>query len=207
MWARIMKELGATDPQALMLRFHAQTGGSTLTAQQPLNNVPRVTIQALSAVLGGTQSLHTNGYDEALGLPTEEAAAIALRTQQVIGFESGITQTVDPLGGSYFVEALTDAMENSAWNLIHRIDEMGGSVEAIEQGFIQNEIAKAAYEHQLEVETGKKIIVGVNAFETVNEPPANVFRVDDSIRKIQSDKLIILRKKETLLNATTSCNF
>src|ERR1700760_2186272 len=148
MWAHIMKELGATDPQAMMLRFHAQTGGSTLTAQQPVNNIARVTIQALSAVLGGTQSLHTNGYDEALGLPTEAAAAIALRTQQIIGFESGVTQTVDPLGGSYFIESLTNSVETTAWELIKRIDEMGGSVDAIEQGFIQNEIAKSAYDHQ-----------------------------------------------------------
>ena len=146
MWARIMKDLGATDPQAMMLRFHAQTGGSTLTAQQPINNISRVTIQALSAVLGGTQSLHTNGYDEALGLPTEEAAGIALRTQQIIGFESGVTETVDPLGGSYFVESLTRSVEEEAEALIKQIDEMGGSVAAIEQGFIQNEIAKSAYD-------------------------------------------------------------
>lgn len=195
MWARIMKDLGATDPQAMMLRFHAQTGGSTLTAQQPVNNIARVTIQALSAVLGGTQSLHTNGYDEALGLPTEEAAAIALRTQQIIGFESGIPDTVDPLGGSYFVENLTNSVEKAAWELIQRIDEMGGSVEAIEKGFIQNEIAKSAYEHQRGVETGKKIIVGVNSFETDEKDKTKIFRVDDSIRKIQSDKLIALRRE------------
>src|ERR1700676_1228524 len=128
MWSQIMKELGATDPQAMMLRFHAQTGGSTLTAQQPLNNIARVTIQALSAVLGGTQSLHTNGYDEALGLPTEEAAGIALRTQQILGFESGVSETVDPLAGSFFVETLTNEVEAEAWNLLNRIDGMGGSV-------------------------------------------------------------------------------
>jgi methylmalonyl-CoA mutase N-terminal domain/subunit len=195
MWALIMKELGATDPQAMMLRFHAQTGGSTLTAQQPVNNIARVTIQALSAVLGGTQSLHTNGYDEALGLPTEEAAAIALRTQQIIGFESGVTQTVDPLGGSYFIESLTNSVETAAWELIRRIDEMGGSVDAIEQGFIQNEIAKSAYDHQRKVETGEKIIVGVNAFESDEKDNTKVFRIDDSIRKIQTDKLAALRRE------------
>jgi methylmalonyl-CoA mutase N-terminal domain/subunit len=195
MWAEIMKELGATDPQAMMLRFHAQTGGSTLTAQQPVNNIARVTIQALSAVLGGTQSLHTNGYDEALGLPTEEAAAIALRTQQIIGFESGVTQTVDPLCGSYFIESLTNAVEAAAWKLIRRIDEMGGSVDAIEQGFIQNEIAKSAYDHQCKVEKGEKIIVGVNAFESKEKDPTKVFRIDDSIRKIQTDKLTSLKRE------------
>src|ERR1700759_2959467 len=195
MWAHIMKELGATDPQAMMLRFHAQTGGSTLTAQQPVNNIARVTIQALSAVLGGTQSLHTNGYDEALGLPTEEAAAIALRTQQIIGFESGVTQTVDPLGGSYFIESLTNSVEAAAWELIRRIDEMGGSVDAIEQGFIQNEIAKSAYDHQRKVENKEKIIVRVKAFESDEKDNAKIFRIDDSIRKIQIDKLAALRRE------------
>jgi methylmalonyl-CoA mutase, N-terminal domain len=195
MWAHIMKELGATDPQAMMLRFHAQTGGSTLTAQQPVNNIARVTIQALSAVLGGTQSLHTNGYDEALGLPTEDAAAIALRTQQIIGFESGVTQTVDPLGGSYFIESLTNSVETAAWELIKRIDEMGGSVDAIEQGFIQNEIAKSAYDHQRKVEKGEKIIVSVNAFESDEKDHTKIFRIDDSIRRIQTDKLAALRRE------------
>jgi methylmalonyl-CoA mutase N-terminal domain/subunit len=195
MWAQMMKELGATDPQAMMLRFHAQTGGSTLTAQQPVNNITRVTIQALSAVLGGTQSLHTNGYDEALGLPTEEAAAIALRTQQIIGFESGVTQTVDPLGGSYYIESLTNTVETAAWKIIQKIDEMGGSVDAIEQGFIQNEIAKSAYDHQRKVETGEKIIVSVNAFESDEKDHTKIFRIDDSIRKIQTDKLAALRRE------------
>jgi methylmalonyl-CoA mutase N-terminal domain/subunit len=195
MWAQIMKELGATDPQAMMLRFHAQTGGSTLTAQQPVNNIARVTIQALSAVFGGTQSLHTNGFDEALGLPTEDAAGLALRTQQIIGFESGITDTVDPLGGSYFVESLTNSVEDAAWALIRKIDELGGSVAAIEQGFIQNEIAKSAYEYQLKVESKEKIIVGVNAFESNEKDLTKVFRIDDSIRKIQSEKLAALRRE------------
>ncbi len=145
MWANIMKELGATDPKAMMLRFHTQTGGSTLTAQQPLNNISRVTIQTLAAVLGGTQSLHTNGYDEALSLPTEEAARIALRTQQIVAFESGATETVDPLAGSYYIESLTNEVEARAMELIKRIDDLGGSVSAIEQGFIQDEIARSAY--------------------------------------------------------------
>jgi methylmalonyl-CoA mutase N-terminal domain/subunit len=195
MWAVIMKELGATDPQAMMLRFHAQTGGSTLTAQQPVNNIARVTVQALSAILGGTQSLHTNGYDEALGLPTEEAAGIALKTQQIIGFESGVTDTVDPLGGSYFIESLTNSMEEAAWSLIGRIDEMGGSVDAIEQGFIQNEISKSAYDHQRKVETKEKLIVGVNIFESEEKDNTKIFRIDDSIRKIQTEKLAALRRE------------
>ncbi|MDP4130598.1 MAG: methylmalonyl-CoA mutase family protein [Bacteroidota bacterium] len=195
MWAQIMKELGATEPQAMMLRFHAQTGGSTLTAQQPLNNICRVTIQALSAVFGGTQSLHTNGYDEALGLPTEEAAGIALRTQQIIGFESGVADTADPLGGSYFVESLTASMEKAAWELIQKVDEFGGSVEAIEEGFMQNEIAKSAYLQQRQVETGEKIIVGVNTFQSPEKGETPVFRIDDSIRKIQSGKLATLRRQ------------
>jgi methylmalonyl-CoA mutase N-terminal domain/subunit len=193
MWAKMMKELGATDPKAMMLRFHSQTGGSTLTAQQPLNNISRVTIQTLAAVLGGTQSLHTNGYDEALSLPTEEAARIALRTQQVVAFESGAPDTVDPLGGSYFIESLTDEVENAAWKLIEKIDAMGGSVNAIEEGFIQNEIARSAYEHQRKVETNEKIIVGVNKFQVQDEVPIPVFKIDDSIRTLQTNKLARLR--------------
>ncbi|HEX2628188.1 MAG TPA: methylmalonyl-CoA mutase family protein, partial [Chitinophagaceae bacterium] len=178
MWARMMKELGATDPKAMMLRFHTQTGGSTLTAQQPLNNISRVTIQTLAAVLGGTQSLHTNGYDEALSLPTEEAARIALRTQQVVAFESGAPDTVDPLAGSYFIESLTAQMEKAAWQLIEKIDAMGGSVPAIEQGFIQDEIARSAYEYQRNIETGEKIIVGVNKFQVKDEAPIPVMKID-----------------------------
>jgi methylmalonyl-CoA mutase, N-terminal domain len=193
MWAKMMKYLGATDPKAMMLRFHSQTGGSTLTAQQPLNNIARVTVQTLAAVLGGTQSLHTNGYDEALSLPTEEAARIALRTQQVVGFESGAPETVDPLAGSYFVEALTNEVENKAWELIAKIDAMGGSVSAIEQGFIQDEIARSAYEYQRQIEDGSKIIVGVNRFHTDEKNDTPVFRIDDSIRTLQSEKLKQLR--------------
>jgi methylmalonyl-CoA mutase N-terminal domain/subunit len=195
MWARIMKELGATDPKALMLRFHTQTGGSTLTAQQPLNNISRVTVQTLAAVLGGTQSLHTNGYDEALSLPTEEAARIALRTQQVVAYESGAADTVDPLAGSYFVESLTKEVEDAAWKLIEHIDRMGGSVSAIEQGFIQEEIARSAYEYQQHVERKEKLIVGVNSFLTEEKDSIPVLRIDDSIRQVQVEKLNDLKRR------------
>ncbi|MFI5128357.1 MAG: methylmalonyl-CoA mutase [Chitinophagales bacterium] len=195
MWAQMMKDLGATDPKAMMLRFHTQTGGSTLTAQQPLNNISRVTIQTLSAVLGGTQSLHTNGYDEALSLPTEQAARIALRTQQVVAHESGVADTADPLAGSYFVEALTSEVEQKAWELIGKIDAMGGSVPAIEEGFIQDEIARSAYEYQRQVETGEQIIVGVNKFQLNDEATIPILRIDDSIRQMQAEKLKALRNK------------
>ncbi len=195
MWAVMMKELGATDPKAMMLRFHTQTGGSTLTAQQPLNNIARVTVQTLAAVLGGTQSLHTNGYDEALSLPTEEAARIALRTQQVVAFESGAAGTVDPLAGSYFVESLTKQVEEEAWKLIGKIDAMGGSVSAIEQGFIQDEIARSAYDYQRQIERNEKIIVGVNKFQVTEANTVPPFKIDDSIRQVQSEKLAILRRQ------------
>ena len=195
MWAEIMKDLGATDPKAMMLRFHSQTGGSTLTAQQPLNNISRVTIQTLAAVLGGTQSLHTNGYDEALSLPTEEAARIALRTQQVVAFESGAADTVDPLAGSYYIESLTNEVEKEAWRLIERIDALGGSVSAIEQGFIQEEIAASAYSHQKKVEAGDKIIVGMNKFQSPEKNDVPPFRIDDSIRQVQIDKIESLKKR------------
>jgi methylmalonyl-CoA mutase N-terminal domain/subunit len=178
-----------------MLRFHTQTGGSTLTAQQPLNNIVRVAIQTLAATLGGTQSLHTNGYDEALSLPTEEAARIALRTQQIVGFESGIADTVDPLAGSFYVEALTNEVESKAWELIHKIDAMGGAVSAIEQGFVQDEIAKSAYRYQKEIESNEKIIVGVNKFTSTDNEVPEVFRIDDSIRKVQSERLKDLRSR------------
>lgn len=195
MWARIMKDLGATDPKAMMLRFHAQTGGSTLTAQQPLNNISRVTIQTLAAVLGGTQSLHTNGYDEALSLPTEEAARIALRTQQIVAFESGAAETVDPLGGSYYIESLTNEVEKQAWALIEKIDKMGGSVSAIEQGFIQDEIARSAYQFQKKVESGEKVIIGMNKFQSAEKENALLFKIDDSIRQVQIEKIEALHKK------------
>jgi methylmalonyl-CoA mutase, N-terminal domain len=194
MWAAIMKKLGATDPRALMLRFHTQTGGSTLTAQQPLNNISRVTIQTIASVLGGTQSLHTNGYDEALSLPTEEAARIALRTQQIVAYESGIADTVDPLAGSYFVESLTNEVEAEAWKLIEKIEAIGGSVNAIEQEFIQHEIAKSAYQYQRNIEDGSKIIVGVNAFQNEDLGKVPGFRIDDSIRDLQTEKIITLKK-------------
>ncbi|SDT62832.1 methylmalonyl-CoA mutase [Mucilaginibacter mallensis] len=195
MWAHITKELGATDLGAQKLRFHTQTGGSTLTAQQPMNNIVRVSNQALAAVLGGTQSLHTNGYDEALSLPTEAAAKIALRTQQIIAFESGVTDTVDPLAGSYFIEALTDELEKAAYIYIDKIDAMGGSVKAIEQDYMQQEIASAAYQYQNEIESGEKILVGVNRFTQTEETATNVFRVDDSIRKHQIEKIIKLKSE------------
>nr|MBA2407793.1 methylmalonyl-CoA mutase [Chitinophagales bacterium] len=193
MWAKITKVLGATDPRAQMLRFHTQTGGSTLTAQQPMNNIVRVTIQALAAVLGGTQSLHTNGFDEALSLPTEIAAGLALRTQQVIAFESNVAQTVDPLGGSFFIEQLTDEVESKAWDYIEKIDAMGGSIHAIEEGFIQDEIAKAAYSYQRSIEDESKIIVGVNKFVHEEEKQSALFKVGDEIRQLQIDKLKKLR--------------
>jgi methylmalonyl-CoA mutase, N-terminal domain len=195
MWATITKDLGATDVKAQMLRFHTQTGGSTLTAQQPQNNIIRVTIQALAAVLGGTQSLHTNGFDEALALPTEDAARIAVRTQQVVAHESGVAQTVDPLGGSYYIEALTNEVEAKAWEYINRIDEMGGAIAAIEAGYIQQEIASSAYTYQKDIESGEKIIVGVNSY-TVDEPPfKNLFTVNDSIRQVQTDKIKKLKSE------------
>ncbi len=193
MWANIMKALGATDEKAMMLRFHTQTGGSTLTAQQPLNNISRVTIQTLAAVLGGTQSLHTNGYDEALSLPTADAARIALRTQQIVAYESGITNTVDPLAGSYYVEQLTQQIQEKATALVNKIDAMGGSVAAIEAGFMQEEIAKAAYAYQRSIENGGQIIVGVNKFEIANEASIPVFKIDESIQQIQTQKINMLK--------------
>jgi methylmalonyl-CoA mutase N-terminal domain/subunit len=194
-WANIMKELGATDPKAMMLRFHAQTGGATLTAQQPLNNIVRVTMQTLAAVLGGTQSLHTNGYDEALSLPTEESAGIALRTQQIVAFESGVTDMVDPLAGSYFIENLTKEIETESWKLIEKIDQLGGSVSAIEQGFMQDEIAKSAFEYQRQIEIGDKIIVGVNKFQAEETSNIPGFKIDDSLSKLQADKLKKLKEQ------------
>lgn len=204
MWAQIMKELGATDPKAMMLRFHTQTGGSTLTAQQPFNNICRVTVQTLAAVLGGTQSLHTNGYDEALSLPTEEAARIALRTQQIVAYESGAPETVDPLAGSFFVESLTNEVENAAWQLVQKIDAMGGSVAAIEAGFMQDEIARSAYEYQRHIETGEKIIVGVNKFQVSEDQSIPVFKIDDSIQTVQTNKLKDLRSRRDNTKASAS---
>ncbi|HXR54729.1 MAG TPA: methylmalonyl-CoA mutase family protein, partial [Acidimicrobiales bacterium] len=189
MWTRIMTErFGAQDPRSKMLRFHAQTGGSTLTAQQPENNIVRVSIQALSAALGGTQSLHTNGFDEALGLPTERAAKIALRTQQVIGHESGIADTVDPLAGSYYVEALTDEVERRAFEYLERIDRLGGAVAAIEARFMQDEIDQAAYADAKAVEDGEKVVVGVNRFVDEVHEPAEVFPIDVELQQAQVER-------------------
>ena len=171
LWARLMRERFGANDQSCRLRFHTQTGGVTLQAQQPLNNVVRVTVQALAATLGGTQSLHTNGYDEALALPTAEAATLALRTQQIVGYESGIANTVDPLAGSWYVEQLTDAIEARAMELLTKVDELGGAAEAIRAGFFQEEIGRSAYEYQLRVESGDTVVVGVNKFGDGQDPP------------------------------------
>ena len=195
MWAKIMQELGANDEKAQKLRFHTQTGGSTLTAKQPQNNIVRVSNQALSAVLGGTQSLHTNGYDEAVSLPTEEAARLALRTQQVIAHESGVTDTVDPLAGSHFVEKLTEEIEERASKYIEKIDAMGGSVKAIENQYMQNQIADSAYRYQKALEEKEKVVVGVNAYVQEDEQPVDVFEVDDAIRQQQAEKIENLKKR------------
>ncbi|MHB8592924.1 MAG: acyl-CoA mutase large subunit family protein [Acidimicrobiales bacterium] len=193
MWAKIMEErFGATDERSMLLRFHTQTGGSTLTAQQPENNIVRVTVQALSAVLGGTQSLHTNGYDEALGLPTTKAAKIALRTQQIVGYESGVGDTVDPLAGSYFVESLTDEVERAAWEYLARIDDLGGSVEAIEAGFMQGEIEQAAYAYAKAIDDDEKIVVGVNRFPEAVEP-VEVFPIDPALQSSQVNRTCKVR--------------
>ncbi|MXV51887.1 methylmalonyl-CoA mutase [Pedobacter sp. HMF7647] len=189
MWATIIKQFGASQEAAQKLRFHAQTGGSTLTAQQPLNNIARVTMQGLAAVLGGAQSLHTNGYDEALSLPGEKAAQIALRTQQIIAYETGVADTADPLAGSYFVESLTDELETLAWQYIENIDAMGGAVHAIEAGYMQNEIAKSAYKYQQAIENGERIIVGVNKFTTEEKLVEEPFRVDERSEKSQIESL------------------
>ena len=189
MWARIMTErFGVTNERSKLMRFHTQTGGSTLTAQQPENNIVRVTLQALAAVLGGTQSLHTNGFDEALGLPTTRAAKIALRTQQVIGYESGVADTVDPLAGSYFVESLTDEIEKRAWEYVERIDEMGGAVTAIEAGFMQDEIEHAAYAYAKAVDGSEKVLVGVNRFVDEEVEVTDVFPVGPAHQRSQIER-------------------
>jgi methylmalonyl-CoA mutase N-terminal domain/subunit len=194
LWARIMQErFGVTNPKAQALRFHAQTGGSTLTAQQPENNIVRVAIQALSAVAGGAQSIHTNGYDEALALPSERAARIALRTQQLLAHEAGGTDTADPLGGSYFIEALTDELEAKAWELIQHVDELGGAVAAVEQGFVQGEIEQAAFRWQQEIESGERVIVGVNTFTEGEEEPIELHRLDPAAEKRQLERTARVR--------------
>ncbi len=178
-----------------MLKFHTQTGGSTLTAQQPDNNIIRVTIQTLAAVLGGTQSLHTNSRDEALALPTEESVRIALRTQQIVAHESGVTNTVDPLAGSYYIEAKTNEIEERAMAYIRKIDELGGAPRAIDKGYIQQEIMDAAYHYQKEVETGKRIVVGMNKFQIEEAAPKGLLRVDPSVGERQKEKLAELRSR------------
>ena len=204
-WAHIMRDrFGAKNPKSWMLRFHTQTGGSTLTAQQPDNNIIRVTLQALAAVLGGTQSLHTNSRDEALALPTEEAVRIALRTQQIIAYESGVAETVDPLAGSYYVESLTDRIETEVLQYIKRIDDLGGAVKAIEQGYIQQEIQDSAYAWQMDVEKNERIIVGLNKFQVKENAPKGLLRVDPTVGERQKQKLATLRssRDQGAVNAT-----
>ena len=194
LWARIMRDrFGATHPRALQLRFHTQTAGSTLTAQQPDNNIVRVAIQALSAVLGGTQSLHTNGRDEALALPTEDAARIALRTQQIIGHESGVANTIDPIAGSYHLEALTNTIEEGARELLARIKAVGGTLPAIEAGFIQRQIQESAYKAQLAVDAGDAVVVGVNRYQTDESSTVEVFQVDPELERQQRDRVQAVR--------------
>jgi methylmalonyl-CoA mutase, N-terminal domain len=194
LWARVMRErFGAKNPKSWMLRFHAQTGGSTLTAQQSDNNVVRVTVQALAAVLGGAQSLHTNSRDEALALPTEESVRIALRTQQVIAYESGAAETVDPLAGSYYVESLTNRIEGEALAYLSRIDELGGAVKAIEEGYVQREIQDAAYEYQKRVESGERVVVGLNKFQVAEGAPRGLLKVDPEVGAKQVAALRELR--------------
>jgi methylmalonyl-CoA mutase N-terminal domain/subunit len=202
LWARIMKErFGATNPKALALRFHAQTGGSTLTAQQPESNVVRVAIQALSAICGGAQSLHTNSFDEALALPTEHAARIALRTQQILASEAGGTDTADPLGGAFFLEELTRELEERAWELIEQVDERGGAVAAIEQGFVQGEIEDAAYRWQQQVESGERTIVGVNRFAEEEEEKVELQRIDPAAERRQLERTARVRAERSAADA------
>lgn len=196
LWAKIMKErFKAKNPKSMMLRFHTQTGGSTLTAQQPDNNIVRVAIQTLAAVLGGTQSLHTNSRDEALALPTEDSVRIALRTQQIVAYESGVTETVDPLAGSYYVESLTNEIEEKALEYIKRIDELGGAARAIERGYIQQEIQDSAYNYQKEIEAGERVVVGMNKFQIKEEAPKGLLKVDPAVGELQKKKLEELRKE------------
>jgi methylmalonyl-CoA mutase N-terminal domain/subunit len=196
MWARIMREhFKAKNPRSWMLRFHTQTAGSTLTAQQPENNIVRTAIQALAAVLGGTQSLHTNSYDEALALPTEQAARIALRTQQVIAYESGVAQTVDPLAGSYYIEALTNEIEKRAAEYLGKIEVLGGMLKAIERGFVQQEIQNAAYEYQQAVDRGDAVVVGVNRFEIEEEKAIPIQKIDPALEPKQIERVRALRAR------------
>ncbi|HSA93478.1 MAG TPA: methylmalonyl-CoA mutase family protein, partial [Terriglobales bacterium] len=196
LWARIMRErFQAKNPRSEMLRFHTQTAGSTLTAQQPEINIVRTTLQAVAAVLGGTQSLHTNSYDEALGLPTEEAARVALRTQQVVAYESGVAHTIDPLAGSYYIEALTNAIEERARAYLEKVEALGGMLRAIERGYVQQEIQNAAYEYQRAVEDEEAIVVGVNRFTVEEERSVPVQRVDEGLERQQVERLQALRAR------------
>jgi len=194
LWASLMRDrFGAQNPKSMMLRFHTQTAGVSLTAQQPMNNIVRVTIQALAAVLGGTQSLHTNSMDEALALPTQEAVQVALRTQQIIAHESGVADTIDPLAGSYYVENLTDEIEARVRDYLTRIDDIGGALAAIEVGYIQREIQESAYRHQQAVEAQERVVVGVNRFQVTEDYVPNTLRVDESVREAQVERLRRLR--------------
>ncbi|HON26994.1 MAG TPA: methylmalonyl-CoA mutase family protein [Mesotoga infera] len=196
LWAKIMKDrFGVTDEKAMMLRFHTQTGGSTLTAQQPMNNIIRVAFQAMAAVLGGTQSLHTNSYDEALGLPTQDSVTIALRTQQIIACETGVTDTVDPVGGSYYVENLTDRIEKLASDYLQKIDDLGGMVKAVQEGYIQKEILKTAYNYQLKIEREEQVIVGVNQYLSDENPKKDILKIDPIIEEKQINKLGTLKRR------------
>jgi len=189
-WARELRDtFGAKDPKSWMMRFHTQTAGVSLTAQQPLNNIVRTAIEALAGVLGGTQSLHTNSYDEALALPTEEAVRIALRTQQIIAHETGVTNTIDPLGGAYFVEALTDRMEEAAYDYFHKIDQLGGMVQAVKDGFPQREIADASYSLQREIDSGRRIVVGVNSYTEGDDGTMSLLRIDPALERQQIDSV------------------
>lgn len=196
LWARIMKErFNAKNKKSMMLKFHTQTAGSALTAQQPDNNIVRVTIQALAAVLGGTQSLHTNSRDEALALPTEESVRIALRTQQILAYESGVADTIDPLAGSYYIESLTDRIEKEVMEYLEKIDELGGAVSAIEKGYIQKEIQNSAYKYQMEIEAGDRIVVGVNRFQIEEETHKDILKVDPEVERVQRENLVQLKKE------------
>ena len=196
MWARIMKDrFGAKNPRSMMLRFHTQTAGSTLTAQQPENNIVRTAIQAMAAVLGGTQSLHTNSFDEALGLPTEHSARIALRTQQIIGYETGVPNTIDPLAGSYYIESLTNEVERRAEAYLEKIDAMGGTLKAIEQGYVQQEIQNAAYDFQQSVDRLEQVVVGVNRFQTEHDKAVPIQRIDEALERKQVERTKALREK------------
>jgi len=196
MWAKIMRErFGAKDPRSWQFRFHVQTPGHTLTAQQPHNNIVRTAFQALAAVLGGTQSLHTNSYDEALCLPTEHAVMTAVRTQQIIAYESGVTNTVDPLAGSYFIEWLTDEIEKEAFEYIAKIDQMGGALAAIESGYVAREIMDSAYKYQKEIDSGERVLVGLNKYTIEEEIKPPLLRPDPEVERLQKERLAALKRK------------